>query len=126
WLNGERKGKLEIFIENLPGSPDNINLAPDGTFWIAIMKMDASRMKIVNSSKLIKYILAAYPKLIFRIIPIGGGAQVVNVAENGTIIRNFDDPTGHVMSYVTSGLQVDDHLYLVSLSSDFIGKVPLN
>lgn len=39
WLKGERKGKLETFAENLPGAPDNINLAPDGTFWIAIIKV---------------------------------------------------------------------------------------
>ena len=39
WLKGEDKGKTEIFVENLPGGPDNINLAPDGSFWIAILEV---------------------------------------------------------------------------------------
>jgi hypothetical protein len=39
WLNGINKGKTDIFIENLPGGPDNINLAPDGSFWIALVQV---------------------------------------------------------------------------------------
>ncbi|KAK2395822.1 Calcium-dependent phosphotriesterase superfamily protein [Trifolium repens] len=31
WLKGINNGKTDIFIENLPAGPDNINLAPDGT-----------------------------------------------------------------------------------------------
>ncbi|GAY37650.1 hypothetical protein CUMW_030670 [Citrus unshiu] len=126
WLKGERKRKLETFAENLPGAPDNINLAPDGTFWIAIIKLDARRMKILNSSKLIKHVLAAYPKLFSQFITLGGGAHLIHVAEDGTIIRNLVDPTGQLMSFVTSGLQVDNHLYVISLTSNFIGKLQLS
>jgi hypothetical protein len=39
WLKGINKGKTDIFIENLPGGPDNINLAPDGSFWIALVQV---------------------------------------------------------------------------------------
>ena len=39
WLKGDRAGILDAFIENLPGGPDNINLAPDGSFWIALIKV---------------------------------------------------------------------------------------
>ena len=39
WLKGEDKGKTEIFVENLPGGPDNIKLAPDGSFWIALLQV---------------------------------------------------------------------------------------
>ncbi|KAK9275839.1 hypothetical protein L1049_023112 [Liquidambar formosana] len=39
WLKGELEGKTEIFTDNLPGGPDNINLAPDGSFWIALLQV---------------------------------------------------------------------------------------
>lgn len=39
WVEGDLKGQTEIFIENLPGCPDNINLAPDGSFWIALLEV---------------------------------------------------------------------------------------
>lgn len=91
-----------------------------------LLQLDARRMKILNSSKLIKHVLAAYPKLFSQFITLGGGAHLIHVAEDGTIIRNLVDPTGQLMSFVTSGLQVDDHLYMISLTSNFIGKVQLS
>ena len=36
WLKGDRAGQAETFVQDLPGCPDNIRLAPDGSFWIAI------------------------------------------------------------------------------------------
>jgi len=39
WLKGEKKGKTDIFVENLPGAPDNVNLAPDGSFWVGLIKV---------------------------------------------------------------------------------------
>jgi len=47
WLKGTDKGKTEIFIDNLPGGPDNIYLAPDGSFWIAVLQV---LQKIWNSA----------------------------------------------------------------------------
>ncbi|WP_283179512.1 SMP-30/gluconolactonase/LRE family protein [Gemmobacter sp. 24YEA27] len=34
---GPKKGRLERVIEGLPGYPDNINRASDGTYWLALM-----------------------------------------------------------------------------------------
>ena len=51
--------------------------------------------------------------------------MVVNVAADGKIIRKFDDPDGKVMSMVTSAMEFEDHLYLGSLNTNFIGKLPL-
>lgn len=39
WLKGEFEGKTEVFIDNLPGGPDNINLLEDGSYWIALLKV---------------------------------------------------------------------------------------
>lgn len=42
WLKGEKVGQAEIFVDNLPGSPDNIRLAPDGSFWVALIQVSLS------------------------------------------------------------------------------------
>ncbi|MGH6776976.1 MAG: ABC transporter permease [Bradyrhizobium sp.] len=39
WISGPDKGKVERVIEGLPGYPDNINLASDGNYWLALMGM---------------------------------------------------------------------------------------
>ncbi len=39
WFDGPKKGTVEIVIDNLPGYPDNINLASDGNYWLALVGM---------------------------------------------------------------------------------------
>ncbi|XP_057466604.1 protein STRICTOSIDINE SYNTHASE-LIKE 4-like [Actinidia eriantha] len=126
WLSGEDKGKTQIFVDNLPGGPDNINLAPDGSYWIAQLQLISSRFEFVHTSKVFKHLIATFPGLYELVKGVDKKAMVVNVAADGKIIRSFDDPTGEVMSFVTSALEFDDHLYLGSLTSNFIGKLPLN
>ncbi|KAK3213374.1 hypothetical protein Dsin_018080 [Dipteronia sinensis] len=111
--------------ENLPGGPDNINLAPDDSFWIAILEYSSNVMDFVHTSKASKHLLAAFPKLFNLINPMCRKAMVINVAADGSIIKKFQDPTGKVMSFVTSAFEFQDHLYLGSLNSNFIGKLPL-
>ncbi|KAL4341256.1 hypothetical protein GQ457_08G003580 [Hibiscus cannabinus] len=61
---GESKGKTEIFIENLPGAPDNINLAPDGSFWIALLQVISEGTEFVHTSRALKLIISNFPKAI--------------------------------------------------------------
>ncbi|XP_024017207.1 protein STRICTOSIDINE SYNTHASE-LIKE 4 [Morus notabilis] len=125
WLKGEKKGQTEIFIENLPGGPDNINLAPDGSFWIALLQLTPKGLEFVHTSKVIKKFIATFPKLVDLVNGVKRKATVVNVAADGTITRHFDDSKGKVMNFVTTAVEFEDHLYLGSLNSDFIGKLPL-
>ncbi|WP_346618780.1 SMP-30/gluconolactonase/LRE family protein [Blastococcus montanus] len=36
WLSGERAGTAEVFVDDLPGHPDNIALGSDGLVWITL------------------------------------------------------------------------------------------
>jgi len=37
WFDGPKSGTVETVIDNLPGYPDNINLASDGNYWLAMV-----------------------------------------------------------------------------------------
>ncbi|HET7689363.1 MAG TPA: SMP-30/gluconolactonase/LRE family protein [Nocardioidaceae bacterium] len=37
WLTGPRRNRLQPFVEDLPGYPDNIALGTDGLVWVAIV-----------------------------------------------------------------------------------------
>ncbi|KAK4428782.1 protein STRICTOSIDINE SYNTHASE-LIKE 4 [Sesamum alatum] len=125
WLKGEMKGQTEIFIDNLPGAPDNIKLAPNGSFWIALLETIPNRLRFVYRSRAFRYSIRAIPELAKWVVGSYKKAMVVNVGSDGKIIRGFDDPTGKVMAFVTSALEFDGHLYLGSLHTDFVGKLPL-
>jgi sugar lactone lactonase YvrE len=36
WLSGPRSGEREIFVDNLPGLPDNVSTGSDGLIWVAL------------------------------------------------------------------------------------------
>ena len=74
-------------------------------------------------------LLDAYPGLISLLLPMGSdaGARVVKVdGIGGKIIRDFNDPNATYISFVTSAVEFEGNLYLASLQSYFIGKLPLD
>ncbi|KAL2997930.1 hypothetical protein AAZX31_09G067900 [Glycine max] len=110
WLKGANKGITDVLIENLPGAPDNINLAPDGSFWIPLILLTSKGLEFVHKYKTTKHLVDSFPRLI-----------VVNVATDGKIIREFDDADWKVITFVTSALEFEDHLYLGNLNCNFLG-----
>lgn len=126
WLKGDHRGRTEIFVDNLPGCPDNIHIAPDGSFWIGLIQVTSPRMRFVQTSKIAKHILATYPALTNYVIGVDDKATVVNVGADGRILRRLDDPDGKLMTFVTTALEYEDHLYFGSLANNFIGRLPLN
>ncbi|KAJ0987494.1 hypothetical protein J5N97_005850 [Dioscorea zingiberensis] len=124
WLKGDLEGKVDVFIDNLPGGPDNVNLAPDGSFWIALVQFRRPGMDWIHKWGLFKKVLSMYPT-IFELMHTPRAAMVANVASNGTLIRVLDDADGRVMSFVTSALEFDGHLFFGSLQNNFIGKLSL-
>lgn len=74
---------------------------------------------------MLKHIVATFPWLWNRVSGAATRATVANVDAEGKIIKIFDDPTGKVVSFVTSAFEFEGHLYLGSLQSNFLGKLPL-
>ncbi|KAH7852644.1 hypothetical protein Vadar_027361 [Vaccinium darrowii] len=95
-------------------------------FWIALLQLTSGGLEYVQTSKALEHLVATFPRLLEQVKGMHTKAPVVNVATDGMIIRSFDDPDGSVMSFVTSALAFEDHLYLGSLNSNFVGKLPLN
>ncbi|XP_057537637.1 protein STRICTOSIDINE SYNTHASE-LIKE 4-like [Amaranthus tricolor] len=126
WLQGDLQGKTEVFIDNLPGAPDNINLAPDGSFWISLIQITTKEMKFVHSSKIAKHIIATFPSLLKIVNGSHKKATVIKVSEDGKLLKRLDDPQGKIISFITSAVEYEGNLYLGSLNSNFVGKLSLN
>ena len=120
WLKGPKAGTHDIFIENLPGFPDNISRGKDGTFWLALFTVRNPIVDTLHPYPALKAQFAKLPKALWPKPKPYGLVLAINTA--GKITRSLQDPTGEHLREITSARQFGDHLYLGSLHNDRIGK----
>lgn len=123
WLKGPRAGTHEIFIDNLPGFPDNISGNRRGTFWLALFTVRNPTVDKLHPYPFLKAQISKLPKSMWpRPKPYG---LVMALDEAGNITRSLHDPTGQHLREITSVVESGGHLYLGSLHNDRIGKYAL-
>jgi sugar lactone lactonase YvrE len=123
WLKGERAGKSDVFVDNLPGYPDNITSNRHGTFWLALFTVRNDAGDWLSPRPLFKNVLAKLPRVLWpKPEPYG---FVVKLDESGHILESFQDPSGQHLPAITSAMERDGYLYLGSMSNHFVGKFKL-
>jgi sugar lactone lactonase YvrE len=115
WLTGDKAGSAELFIENLPGFPDNIDLSPRGTLWIAQFTLRKRILDVVHPSPALKRLMAALPEAIKPKAQRYG--LMLEVDAQGKIVRSLHDPSGDHVPHVTSVNERDGVVYLGNLTS---------
>lgn len=121
WLKGPKAGTRDIFIDNLPGFPDNISSDRQGTFWLALFTVRNDIVDRLHPYPFLKRQLTKLPKSLWpKPEPYG---FVVALDETGRIIDSFQDPTGEHLREVTSVKRIGDKLYMGSLHNDRIGRL---
>jgi sugar lactone lactonase YvrE len=123
WLKGPRAGESEIFVDNLPGFPDNITANRRGTFWLALFTVRNDRMDAMHPSALAKKVVSRLPRFLWpQPEPYG---LVLALSESGEILRSLHDPGGRRLKEITSAREHGGFLYLGSLHNDRIGRYRL-
>ena len=123
WLRGPKAGTHEIFIDNLPGFPDNISNNHKGKFWLALFTVRNEVMDILHPSPFLKAQMSKLPKFLWpKPKPYG---MVLALNEKGEIIQSLHDPSGKYLKEITSAREYNGYLYLGSLHNDRIGKYRL-
>ncbi len=123
WLKGPDAGTHEIFIDNLPGFPDNISASQKGTFWLALITIRNEAADKLHPKPTRKNLLSKVPPALWpKAQPYG---LVLELDEQGNIIQSLHDPTGDHLTGITSAQEYGDYLYLGSLHNDRIGKYKL-
>ena len=123
WLKGPRAGTHEIFIDNLPGFPDNISSNRKGTFWLALFTVRNETVDKLHPFPFLKAQIAKLPKALWPTPKPYG--LVLALDERGKIIKSLHEPTGDHLKEITSAREYGGYLYLGSLHNDRIGKYRL-
>ena len=123
WLKGPDAGTHEIFIDNLPGFPDNISASQKGTYWVALFTIRNEAADKLHPFPSRKNLLSKVPPALWpQPNPYG---LVIELDAQGNIIQSLHDPTGENLKEITSAQEYGDYLYLGSLHNDRIGKYKL-
>ena len=124
WLMGPDSGTHEIFIDNLPGFPDNISVNQKGNFWLALFTIRNEAADKLHPSPSRKNLLSKVPPALWpKPNPYG---LVLELDAQGNIIQSLHDTTGEYLQGITSAQEYGDYLYLGSLHNDRIGKYKLS
>ncbi|BCD83810.1 hypothetical protein PSm6_02170 [Pseudomonas solani] len=124
WLSGEKAGTHDVFIDNLPGLPDNLQGDRKGTFWVALPSPRKADADFLHTQPWLKAQIAKLPRALWPKAEKYG--LVIALDENGQIIRSLHDTSGTHLRMITSVKPVGDYLYFGSLDNDRIGKLKIH
>ncbi|USG60445.1 SMP-30/gluconolactonase/LRE family protein [Sneathiella marina] len=69
-LTGDRAGQSEIFVDQLPGLPDNLSLGSDGLIWVALVVARSKDLQRVQASPLwVRKLVARLPAFLIPSLP---------------------------------------------------------
>ncbi|WP_166222879.1 SMP-30/gluconolactonase/LRE family protein [Pseudomonas atagonensis] len=123
WLTGPKAGTHDLFIDNLPGLPDNLAFNGRDRFWVALY---APRNALLDGT-------AGYPfvrKMIVRALtvlpkPVEKRGFVLGLDLDGKVIANLQDSSSGNYSPITTAREYGDWLYFGSLKASHMTRMPL-
>ncbi len=123
WLRGDKRGRIEMFIDNLPGFPDGISRGDGDVYFLTLAApRDPMLEKLLphpwlrkNIMKLPKPLVEPRPKI---------GAMVLGIDEAGNIIENLQSNAPN-FKMITSVEPHHGYLYFGSLSEDGIARLAI-
>ncbi|MFC0243254.1 ABC transporter permease [Rhodopseudomonas telluris] len=125
WIAGEKAGQLELLVDNLPGYPDNVNRASDGTYWLALVGIrspvyDLAMADPAFRTRMVKQI----PPDEWMCPGINNGC-VIKFDDTGRVLESLWDPGGRSHPTITSMREHKGYLYIGGLENNRIGRVKL-
>src|SRR6266545_487178 len=129
WLKGPKAGATEVFINSLPGYPDNLSYSGKGSgkgqgkgiFWVALPAPRIESLEDIAGRPFLRKMLLRLPESLVSVEPETVG-WIIGVDADGVIRHNLRDTTG-AYANITSVNQFDDHLLLGSIMMKSVGRI---
>ncbi|MDF1762331.1 MAG: hypothetical protein P1U57_02880 [Oleibacter sp.] len=114
-------------IDALPGIPDGIATAPDGTFWLTLFNKRSLLLDALSTYPWVREQIAKLPNTLIPIpAPYG---FIVQLDQHGKVLQSLHDHTALMVRDVTSVQPTATGVYLGSLHSHaiyYLGNELLN
>ncbi len=122
WFDGPKAGQVECVIRDMPGYPDNINRASDGTYWMAWLGMRTPSYDLsLRHPAMRKRMTRRLPQddWLFPNINTGG---IVKFDETGRIVGTLGDLSGVSHPMVTSMREHKGSLFVGGILNNRVGR----
>ncbi|XP_041444565.1 adipocyte plasma membrane-associated protein-like, partial [Xenopus laevis] len=129
WLTGTKAGMKEVFVDNLPGYPDNIRISSMGTYRVGL-----STTRFPGRFTPFLDAIAPYPvlkRLIVKVIPLSlysillrKHGLFLEVGDDGKILASFHDPDGTVTWAISDVFEHGENLYIGNTELPFLVILP--
>ena len=123
WLTGENAGKTDIFIDNLPGFPDNLSYNGEGLFWVAMIYPRDQMVDSILPRPFLRKVILRLPEAL-RVSEPDPMGLVIALDYDAKVIHNLQDHTGHCHT-ITSVKEVSGYLWLGSLTEPHVARLPV-
>ncbi|MBB3699165.1 SMP-30/gluconolactonase/LRE family protein [Flammeovirga yaeyamensis] len=123
WLKGDKKGTIDIFIDNLPGLPNGIAKRSDGSFWVGFTTRRDDTLDKFQPKPFMKKLIYATPLWLQPKQESFG--MIMHLSEEGKVIKTYYEPTGEIVSEASSVEEHNGYLYLGGDLTDHIGRYKL-
>ncbi|MBU6501421.1 MAG: ABC transporter permease [Burkholderiaceae bacterium] len=125
WVAGPNKGRVEVVIGNLPGSPDNINRASDGGYWLALVAMRTPVTDIAMRHPGFRMRMIKRMPTDEWLLPNVNNGCIVKLDASCRPVTSYWDPSAESHPTLTSMREDRGYLYLGGLENNRIGRVKL-
>ena len=116
WLKGDKAGQTDVFLDNLPGFPDNLSF-DDGILWVALASPRQAIVDLMNPKPWMRKLAFRMPDAL-KPKPLRHGI-ILGYDNEGTLIHNLQDSTGTV-AITTSARFSDGRLFIGSLADPHV------
>lgn len=124
WLKGDKAGTQDVFIENLPGFPDNITFNGTDRFWVALF---APRDELLDSllpgNSYLRTVISKLPKFLQPRPKHHSFALGLDL--DGKVTANLQYAADDAYAPITSVREHGGQLYFGSLTYPALGWMPL-
>ncbi|XP_055994074.1 adipocyte plasma membrane-associated protein [Sorex fumeus] len=129
YVSGLMKGGVDLFVDNLPGFPDNIRPSGSGGYWVSMATIRPSpgfsMLDFLSKRPFIKRLIFKLfsQETLMKMVP--RYSLVLELSDSGTFRRSLHDPDGQVVTYVSEAHEHNGHLYLGSFRAPFLCRLNL-
>ena len=125
YFDGPKKGTIEPVLTNLPGYPDNINRASDGTYWAALLGMRTPALDLAMTMPGFRRRMARRVAPDLWLYPNINTGCVIKFDDQGRVLESLWDLGGENHPMITSMREHKGWLYLGGVSNNRIGRYRL-